>query len=619
MADNYIDLIRHKQREITDYFYYWRKGRARDWNTESRADAISRVRIPKPGKWPGFDGRGTTQRKDLHPVRQWKDIGPEETKPVAVQRASDLDRRVEAAGFKVIKLLGWGGLGLACLIEYLEHGQVKRVVAKADIYTEKPLIKDEIKMHLKVAGAKHVIQRVVMRHHDPKGKGKAVQDDVEMTDDDTRLREELDSDTTLLFIEYMPLGRFYDYIAKASRLQAWFPNKVLWTIFRSLYRGVVGLAYPGKFQPEHLNPRIHNLPQISESSQGQPELSPWCKRETIVHFDIDGLNLLVGDFDGDEHKIAPLVKIADLGIARVFDGVSQSAWDYWKLRKTGKTNILTPEQTTEEWDWVNLHPADAGVTIAGNYNWYTNLYQIGLVMFSLITLHKHEYPPVIRNVVLRHPDGTETDEWTYGGSVSGPWSIGIDPDLTHLVALCLVADPTRRPTMAELEYAFSRKLGSQDSQMTEEDIKAQEWATKIFKKPAAPESKGEGSKTQGASRGKALYGGFHFRPGRTQQNPEDRRKLEQRAQQRNQAAGGPAHKVVKQYPVPQPRRRGTGKETNFIQERRQKEKEDRRRFGEFDDKTLDKLIEEEMRKDDEKQREEFEDDSFDKIIEEGLV
>jgi hypothetical protein len=58
----------------------------------------------------------------------------------------------------------------------------------------------------------------------------------------------------------------------------------------TVYRGVVGLAYPGGAQPPGLNPRVENIPQLNESCAGFPEVLPWSCRETMVHYDMDFLN-----------------------------------------------------------------------------------------------------------------------------------------------------------------------------------------------------------------------------------------------------------------------------------------------------------------------------------------
>jgi hypothetical protein len=47
----------------------------------------------------------------------------------------------------------------------------------------------------------------------------------------TILTEELDADKKVLFIEYMPRGRFDDYLGKIAVTKKRFPDPVLWQIF----------------------------------------------------------------------------------------------------------------------------------------------------------------------------------------------------------------------------------------------------------------------------------------------------------------------------------------------------------------------------------------------------
>lgn len=59
---------------------------------------------------------------------------------------------------------------------------------------------------------------------------------------------------------------------------------------RTVFRAVVGMAYPDAFQPVGSDPKTQNLPHVSETCAGFPPLTSHCARETIVHFDIDPLN-----------------------------------------------------------------------------------------------------------------------------------------------------------------------------------------------------------------------------------------------------------------------------------------------------------------------------------------
>ena len=142
--------------------------------------------------------------------------------------------------------------------------------------------------------------------------------DFEMVDSDevkedweTSNRAKLDQDSAVLFIEYMPRGRLDDYIGRSGRAGVRVPDQVLWRMFEcrksmlwekagagrrrglttsTVFRGVIGMAYPDAFQPVGCDPKTENAPQVSESCEGFPILTSHCTRETMVHFDLDPLN-----------------------------------------------------------------------------------------------------------------------------------------------------------------------------------------------------------------------------------------------------------------------------------------------------------------------------------------
>ncbi|PSR73295.1 hypothetical protein BD289DRAFT_244504, partial [Coniella lustricola] len=65
----------------------------------------------------------------------------------------------------------------------------------------------------------------------------------------------------------------------------------------------------------------------------------------------------------------------------------------WTLRTYGKYPFLAPEQFTREWDYHasrSLEDLQREPT-AGQYHWWTNLFHVGWIMWSLMT---HCYPPI---------------------------------------------------------------------------------------------------------------------------------------------------------------------------------------------------------------------------------
>jgi len=69
------------------------------------------------------------------------------------------------------------------------------------------------------------------------------------------------------------------------------------------------MAYPKAFQPVGSDPRTERIQPVTETSRGLPLLDSNSKSNRLIHFDLESLNVLVGDFDPDENNIVPLIKV----------------------------------------------------------------------------------------------------------------------------------------------------------------------------------------------------------------------------------------------------------------------------------------------------------------------
>jgi hypothetical protein len=144
------DQIRQVQRQQTDYFLYWRLGQAHGYNRNDRKDAIARNEFPRKGKWMSFrKGLGRPLHRARKIIEVWEEAGPQETYLAAQQANAQMAARMEVAGFKFVKILGWGGLGVASLFESVDPRRRRRkVVCKMDLRKDVSCIKGEIQMHL---------------------------------------------------------------------------------------------------------------------------------------------------------------------------------------------------------------------------------------------------------------------------------------------------------------------------------------------------------------------------------------------------------------------------------------------------------------------------------------
>ncbi|KAK0701368.1 hypothetical protein B0T21DRAFT_115945 [Apiosordaria backusii] len=536
---NNIEAFRDLQRQKQDYFAHHRRGEV--WFADRR-DIWKDFPAPKPGVWPGFEMHYRNPAWLRKPERirfPWDEAGPSSTRQAAMEADQRLAQTMAVAEFKSVKVLGWGGLGVASLYEAVGKNNEKlKVVCKCDIYPHYPCISREIKCHLMTAGAKHVIQQLVLQGEggvsaaniaklgdmarqtaDGVNINEPAEDrrkrrrrwgedeDFEMIEaepigefeelDLNEIREDmkqdarkaLDANQRVLFLQFMERGRLDDHLCRAAMHKRPFPSLVLWQIFDCLFRGVIGLAYPEAFMPWDVDPSQVQIAEVTETARGLKPLAPYDERPTLVHFDIDPLNVLVDKFDEHEHNLAPLVKIADLGLVKVFNG-KNTAFEYWRIRDNGKPQLYTPEQFSEEWDYLNGNPKTINSEVAGNYNWWTNLYQISIIMWQLVSLCFPEQPPRVEKIKITHQDGTESTEWGFGGFILDDKRFGhIDRDLRELINQCMLYTPSKRPTMEQMETILEKKIKRQGVDPNDaEAVEAQKYCQWLFKMAPPPKS-----------------------------------------------------------------------------------------------------------------------------------
>lgn len=108
-------------------------------------------------------------------------------------------------------------------------------------------------------------------------------------------------------------------------------------------------------------------------------------------------------------------------------------------------------------------------------------------MFSIITLCDPEYPPIIEQIPLTNPLTNETvEEWTTGGYLFSSRFERVDWELRHLVAMCLIYNPNRRPTMHMLNTVIKSHVRQKGGPQTRGELEAQEWAMAMFLGPPPP-------------------------------------------------------------------------------------------------------------------------------------
>ncbi|KAB5511509.1 kinase-like domain-containing protein [Coniochaeta sp. 2T2.1] len=459
---------------MTDYFQLWRQGDDQifDYNPEHRKKQLEELHFPRSTPWKGVQGR---KRGQIYGVTKRR-LGPK-FDGTAIERRKDMNKKLRPTGLKVRKVLGAGGGGIACEVDGKDSdGNVVKLVCKTSFRSQMEAEKD---MHILMAGARHIVQRVVLG-------GDLELDEVER---ERIAKSKLDASRDMLFIEFMRRGDLERSLAKAASSNTRFPNYLLWKIFDCLFKGVVAMALPKGWNNTFRDPMHYNVPQ--ETEEHRSLVFPG----TLVHFDLDPQNILIGDCDeGWEHEIVPILKIADLGLSRVVDPELKADVDeMWGSRRAGKPKYLTPEQFTEEWDFIKGAPVDEAAdsniaNTAGNYNWWTNLYQVGQVMWQLITLHGLEWPRTAQQVELRNAKGEGETIWTYGSWLLDPRFKDTDLQLRMLVMRCMNHKPAERPTLAEVDGILKDKVRTTRPSLDEQEA-TKTFCAKIFEAPPPPAPK----------------------------------------------------------------------------------------------------------------------------------
>ncbi|KAI1448573.1 kinase-like domain-containing protein [Annulohypoxylon stygium] len=231
------------------------------------------------------------------------------------------------------------------------------------------------------------------------------------------------------------------------------PNRVLWLMFSCLLKGVVGMAYPphdSNFYAPMNNNHLKNPTKEVIPPRGADNKIP--EPSTLIHFDLDPQNVLVGDLDGDEHSKIPKLKIGDFGLMlRWGEGWSNRA----KLQRIGrgKRYWLAPEQI------------DTNMVTDPKYHigWELNVWAIGVIMFNLMTLQHPESRRgwETQRRFVRLP-GRELIINTYGWWLLPPATnhalAGYDVRLRQLICRCMAHETYDRPSLSEIWEAIDAGL-----------------------------------------------------------------------------------------------------------------------------------------------------------------
>ncbi|KAL8382228.1 hypothetical protein RB595_006150 [Gaeumannomyces hyphopodioides] len=236
------------------------------------------------------------------------------------------------------------------------------------------------------------------------------------------------------------------------------PPKLLWYLWKCLLMGVIEIEYPPLKQSAHEHLREHPGAQPDYDHR-----QPGDRPSSLVHFDLDPLNVLVSGGDEGNHTLTPKLQIADFGLAQRWPSnrAQRDAEAAWLYRKRGKPPFYAPEQFAPEWDSVFLNPASevpkGSKHVAGNYGWKTNLYQAAHIMWMLITGVEPHFPPTLSWDPA--PGAEPPMPPTYGGYILNEGFGHVDANLRLTIARCMAHAPDDRPDMAWLVKDLEDNVG----------------------------------------------------------------------------------------------------------------------------------------------------------------
>ncbi|KAK4443351.1 hypothetical protein QBC34DRAFT_443402 [Podospora aff. communis PSN243] len=432
---------------------------------------------------------------------------------------------------RFVKILGWGGLGVVALVRYFDWGgqEGDYYVLKTVLSGTNPLalqnLSEEKRRMRNLMGCRHIVQlreQVVDPDLDDSGADPAPVVYGNMS---------LGATDGYFLMEELRRGSLAKVIERAAVTRTRIPNRTVWLIFEKLLRMVVATRYPIQWwsdfdvdnpaEREETAAVVPNPPaqaaghnphtparlavdqhgnRTSAPFQGPPVYLPAGALPAddillkIVHFDIDPSNVFVGDYAPADGNIGygqhiPELKLGDFGLAKQLRHFRTHPQSFWSTCTVGKRGFYTPEQFSTEWEHLTANtfqnadapPVGNATQVAGQYDWRTNLYGIGMVMWCLITQSMPPVGPVPEQVddpnppnpnppnpnpnlrrSRRHRGPTPlAKKWTYGRYIveDNPLFDHIDLELRTLVMRCMMDNPNDRPGLQEMEAIFDRNVG----------------------------------------------------------------------------------------------------------------------------------------------------------------
>ncbi|KAI0545522.1 kinase-like protein [Xylaria curta] len=338
----------------------------------------------------------------------------------------------DAKYMKYNSVLGFGGFGIVTDWDILgpDGSPYRSIAMKTAVDKNKQSTIDALKREIwwtkRFTGSEHLIQLADL--------DETVMKTANINDETTdglpnMAMEKMGRGSLYLLMKRLGFSSEFNHdVPEDMRLMEYIPNRTLWQIFLCLTRAVIGMAYPSH------DPLSRKNLCIRESTEGIP---PGYPEQRLVHCDIDVQNIFVADPkdhpSDDEHRWAPIVKIADYGCMVEWN----DGWDQKQKLKSlwGKRSYKAPEQFAPRC----FVPYAMGPA--------TNIYQIGQMYRRANGLYfaTHGWR------LVPDQDNPINDDWS-----------NVDSALREMIASCMADSPIDRPKLEALELIIRSHIAFLD-------------------------------------------------------------------------------------------------------------------------------------------------------------
>ncbi|KKY37886.1 putative serine threonine protein kinase [Diaporthe ampelina] len=233
-----VARVRYRQNE---YFKLWRSGRKNEWQGPQWNIALQDLPPRRSGRW---DGRVSMQSAG---VERRRDAGRNSIRYYPSGSGSALPTNVQAParGASLVKILGYGGQGIAALLEVTDKSgaSVRKAVMKMSLQDDDWVdddLRTEKRWQASLMRAMHVVQLV--KWSTLRGPPLTLED--VLVGDNPRL----------YFMELMKHGDLHKVIGRAGNTGQKQPSRLLWKVFACLFIGDFdneGHNYVPRFKVRH--------------------------------------------------------------------------------------------------------------------------------------------------------------------------------------------------------------------------------------------------------------------------------------------------------------------------------------------------------------------------------